>query len=176
MTHERIIRIAEDIVKCPLCGEESLRLSIFLYDAPYIGKIIVQTGRCSSCGSKWSNVGLAEYSKPKRILLQVKGTNELNALVVKTAEATIKIPELGIEITPGPVAQGYITTVEGVLHRVLEHVPTECLNEASECYPKVQRIREAAEGQHEFTLIIEDPSGRSAITGEKIQVVEEELK
>ena len=175
MGTERIQKVADEVIRCPVCGEQALKIAVFLYDAPYVGKIVVQSGRCSSCGFKWSNVGLAEYGKPKKLMIRVNSIDTLNALVVKTAEATIKIPELGVEITPGPAAQGYITTVEGVLHRILEHIPVECLNEESNCYDKVKRIKEAADGRLEFTLVIEDPTGRSAISGKYGEVIEEPL-
>ena len=167
--------IGEETVKCPVCGEKSLKLSIYLYEVPYLGSVVIETGKCVSFRFKWSDVGLLDYGRPKRIVLKVRGPKELNALVIKSAPATVRIPELGIEITPGPAAPGYITTVEGVLHRVLDHVPSECFEPSSICYQRVQAIRDAADGKVTFTIVIEDPSGRSAITGENIRVVEESL-
>ncbi len=167
--------IGEDFVKCPVCGKKKLKLSIFIYEAPYIGNVVLESGRCLNCGYKWSDVGMLDFSEPKRIIIEVNGLKELNALVVKAAPATVRIPELGIEITPGPAAQGYITTVEGILYRVLDHVPSECLDPNAECHKKVQLIRDAADGRVKFTLIIDDPSGRSAVSGKDVKVVEEPL-
>ena len=108
--------------------------------------------------------------------MKVKEPKDLNALVIKAAPATIRIPELGIEIFPGPVAPGYITTVEGVLQRVIDHAPSECLDESNPCYERIEVIRRAMDGSITFTLIIEDPSGRSAVKGEGIEIIEEELR
>lgn len=171
--HPRLI--GEDFIKCPACGKKKLKLSIFIYEVPYIGNVVLETGRCLNCGYRWSDVGMLDYGDPKRIKVEVNGVEELNALVIKAAPATVRIPELGIEITPGPAAQGYITTVEGILHRVLDHVPSECMDPKAECHKKVQLIKDAADGKVKFTLIIEDPSGRSAVSSENVRVVEEPL-
>ncbi len=172
---ERLRMIAEDIVKCPICGEKSISVKIFLYDMPYFGKVVLESGKCSKCGFKWSDVGLLETTRPKRITVKVKGPKDLNALVIKAAPATIKIPELGIEIFPGPAAPGYITTVEGVLQRVIDHAPSECLDKSNPCYERIEVIRRAMNGNVTFTLIIEDPSGRSVVKGEETEISEEEL-
>jgi len=173
---ERLRKVAEDVVRCPICGKKSMTIKIFLYDMPFFGKVVLESGKCSKCGFKWSDVGLLETTKPKRIIVKVKKPKDLNALVIKAAPATVRIPELGIEIFPGPAAPGYITTVEGVLQRVIDHAPSECLNESNPCYKKIEAIKEAMDGNIPFTLIIEDPSGRSAVKGEGTEVIEEELK
>lgn len=173
---ERLRMIAEDVAKCPICGEKSMSVKIFLYDMPYFGKVVLESGKCSRCGFKWSDVGLLETTRPKRIIVKVKEPKDLNALVIKAAPATIKIPELGIEIFPGPAAPGYITTVEGVLQRVIDHAPSECLDKSNPCYERIEAIRRAMDGDIKFTLIIEDPSGRSAVKGEGTEIIEEELR
>ncbi len=174
--NERLRMIAEDVVKCPICGERSMSIKIFLYDMPYFGKVVLESGKCSRCGFKWSDVGLLEVTKPRRIMVKVRRPKDLNALVIKAAPAIIKIPELGVEIFPGPAAPGYITTVEGVLQRVIDHAPSECLDESNPCHEKIKIIRKAMDGGVPFTLIIEDPSGRSAVKGEGTEVIEEELR
>ncbi len=172
----RLRMIAENVVKCPICGKESMSVKIFLYDVPYFGRVVLESGKCSKCGFRWSDVGMLEAARPKRIIVKVKEPKDLNALVIKAAPATVKIPELGIEIFPGPAAPGYITTIEGVLQRVIDHAPSECLDESNPCYEKIGIIRRAMNGDAMFTLIIEDPSGRSAVKGEGTEVIEEELR
>jgi len=172
----RLKMIAEDTVKCPICGKKSMRIKIFLYDMPFFGKVVLESGKCSECGFKWSDVGLLEATKPKRIIVRVKRPKDLNALVIKAAPATIRIPELGVEIFPGPAAPGYITTIEGVLQRVIDHAPSECLDKSNPCNERIKTIKKAMDGHVTFTMVVEDPSGRSAVRGEGIEVVEEDLK
>jgi len=172
---ERLKKLGEETLRCPVCGKKTLKVEIYLYDVPHFGKVLLETGRCESCGFRWSDVTVAEAGKGKRLKLKVKGEKELRALVVKSSTATVTIPELGVEIRPGPAAMGYITTVEGIVRKVLEHVPSECFKENSECNDVVRMLEAAADGKMEFTLILEDPMGRSGIKGDGVVVEEEEL-
>ncbi len=161
--------------KCPICGRESFIITYNIYSVPNFGDVLIESGKCLSCGFKWTDVGTLEFTQPKKLVLRVKKASDLNALVIKSARAVVKIPELGIEITPGPAAEGYITTVEGVLLRVLDHVPSECLKKGSKCHGKIQLIQEAMSGEVPFTLIIEDPTGKSSIAGEGAEIEIHEL-
>ena len=168
--------VAKEKVKCPVCGSGDLEITLYAYRVPFFGDVILETGKCSKCGYRWSDVGVVSAGRPKRIVVEVSRPKDLNALVIKSARASIRVPELGIEVTPGPAAKGYITTVEGVLQRVLDHVPSECFKRESSCYGRVKEIEDAIKGLKRFRLIIEDPTGKSAVRGEGVKVVEEPLK
>jgi len=172
----KLVLLGEEVIECLNCGEKEFRVTIYIYEVPFFRNILIETGVCSKCGFRRTDVSVADVGKPKRIILKVKSDKELNALVLKSSTALLRIPELGIEVAPGPAAPGYITTVEGILHRVLEHVPAECFEENSKCHGKVREIMNAAEGKKQFTLIIEDYYGRSGIKGKDVEVVEEELR
>jgi len=159
----KLSKLMEEVVKCPVCGEESLKISIYKYRIPYIGDVLIESAKCGSCGYRWSDVEPVRHDSPRRIVVQVRNNNGLNTLIVKSSRATILIPELGIEIYPGPAAPGYITTIEGILYRVLDHIPQECMTSGQKCHEKVELIKKAINGLIPFTLIIEDPSGRSLV-------------
>ncbi len=170
---ERVIKIGEMLVKCPACGRETLKLEDYLYDMPHVGKVILTSGKCSHCGYRFNDVRLAEAREPQRIILKVTEQNDINALVVKASTATVKIPELGLEMKPGPASEGFITTVEGLLHRFLDALHVACSDPSADraaCKAKEQEIREAIEGRRKFTIIIEDPEGVSTIVSAKARV------
>jgi zinc finger protein len=164
--------LGEEVTKCLNCGERTFRIKFYIYNAPLIGNIVIESGVCETCKYRKTDVFIADLGEPRKIELRVKSDKELRALVVKSSTATIRIPELGIEIKPGPAAPGYITTVEGILDRVLEVVPSDCYSD-NRCYERIRKILEAKEGKHEFTLILEDPFGRSTIKGKDIEVKKE---
>lgn len=165
--------LCEETVKCINCGELSFKVSLYIYRAPIVGDILLEHGRCNSCGFSKSDVSVLNYGNPKTIRVRIESVNDLRAVVVKSASASISIPELGIEVMPGPAAYGYITTVEGILERVLDVIPSDCINDV-ECTRKVNRIRDAMDGKEKFTLIIRDPLGRSTVIGEGLNIVIEE--
>ncbi len=165
--------LGEATTKCMNCGELSFKVSMYVYRAPIVGDVLLECGRCDSCGFGRSNVSVLNYGNPKTIRVRIESVNDLRAIVVKSATASLSIPELGIEVTPGPAAYGYITTVEGILERVLDVIPSDCMND-EECYKKVDKIKDAMDGREKFTLIIRDPSGGSTVIGEGLNIVVEE--
>ncbi|RLG00247.1 MAG: hypothetical protein DRN49_03205 [Thaumarchaeota archaeon] len=162
-------KIWEFKTKCPQCGEE-ITVENYLYDAPLIGKLLISVSKCDGCGYRHNDVRAVESKGPHRLTLKVDGLKDLNILVVRSSSASIRMPELGVEITPGPAAKGFISTVEGILDKVLEvlsimkddpEVDERALKE------KEEKINKAKEGKIAFTLIIEDPTGASRIISDK---------
>jgi zinc finger protein len=86
---------------------------------------------------------------------------------------TVKVPELGVQIDPGPACHGFVTNIEGVLDRIEQVVQGTLLwaenDERKNAQELLGKITRAREGTFPFTLIIEDPSGNSAIISEKVQ-------
>ncbi len=160
-------------VRCPVCGRQTLELKEYLYEVPYFGRILISTGKCANCGFTYRDVRLAEVTRPKKIVVKVSGDRELRYLLVKSAYAYLYIPEVGYEMIPGPASTGFISTVEGVLHRFREALDIACKDGGEECERHYKWIDEAIEGKRPFTLVICDYEGASKVIGEN--VVEEDL-
>ena len=93
--------------------------------------------------------------------------------VIKSSEATVKIPYIG-SIEPGETANGYITNVEGILNRMknqIEHLRDAADADEEEVKTKaknqLKKMTRIMWGQEKAQLIIEDPSGNSAIISPK---------
>ena len=157
--------------KCPKCGEEMV-ISEYFYDSPLIGKIILSSGKCNKCGYKYRDVRAAESHGPQRLKVYVDKPQDLNILVIRASTASIYIPELGISIEPGPSSEGFITTIEGILNRIIEVMKLLERDEDvdkerwKEVYNDIVRARS---GKLTFTLIIRDPDGLSRIISEKTE-------
>ncbi len=171
------VKLHEEITKCPACGKQTLHVTVYVYRVPLVGDIVMTTGKCTSCGFTFRDVRVAEQKQPQRLILDVEKPEDLNALVVRAPSATVKVRGLSeegdLEMKPGPVADGFITTVEGVLHRfreVLEFLCGEPDVDKEKCNRLLQRLREAIEGKRRFQLVIEDPEGVSAIASKKVRV------
>ena len=137
---------------------------------PYFGKVIISTSFCRSCGFRHTDIHEMEEREPATFVLRADSPEKLNYYVVRSSTGRVEIPEIGMELAPGPYSQGFITTVEGVLHRFLEVLPL---------FPEHERVRyvgdflkKALEGRQPFTLILEDPRGLSRIIGEEVEIKE----
>lgn len=155
---------------CPVCHRE-VTLNLAIEDIPYFGEIMLTSMTCA-CGFKHADYVILGVKEPVRYRVKVDPTS-LFFRVIRSTSGTIRIPELGIDIEPGPASLAYITNVEGVLHRI-----RDILNmvEQWEDREKVERahellhiIDEILSGRYEVTLIVEDPFGNSAIIGEGVE-------
>ena len=156
------------LIECPACGEKGLEIREVPYDVPGFGKTLLITMYCSKCGFRHRDVLCLELGEPRRYEFVVEGPEDLKVRVVRSSSATIRIPELGVLIEPGPASEGFISNVEGILDRVEAVVAmmgrfAETPEEKAKASEALARIWEAREGRLRFTLIIEDPLGNSLI-------------
>ena len=164
---ERLRLLSSFETRCPACGREGFTLKMFLYDMPRVGKTILVVGRCDHCGYTYKDIRLAESRGKQRIVIKVSNLKDLNRIVLKSSSASIKIPELGLEMSPGPASEGFITTIEGILLRFKDVTLVLCRDSSGKkkeiCEKKLKEISDAINGEKEFTVIIEDPEGVSAV-------------
>jgi len=115
--------------------------------------------------------------------MKVSGIDDLDARVVRSTSGTIRIPELGVDIEPGPASNSFISNIEGVLDRVIEILEMVVRWGEDDKTPRAQELLYTIEkimaGECEITLIIDDPLGNSAIIANKAisrELTEEEVK
>lgn len=157
---------------CPSCSKEIE----YLYqteDIPYFSEILIISASCPSCGFRYVDTQLLKSAEPSRHEFFISAADDLAVRVVRSMSGTIRIPELGVQIDPGPACQGFVTNVEGVLDRI-EHVVQAALlwadsGERENARLLLDQIARARSGTLPFTLILDDPSGNSAIISEKAQ-------
>ena len=158
--------------QCPACGNEKATLEFFQLEVPYFGEVMESVLLCRRCGYRHTDVMVLEQREPVRYTLAIESAEDMYIRVIRSSSATIEVPELGIEVTPGSEAQGFVSNVEGVLLRMEEAVRTAERWAESETAKKrarelLREIAEIREGRRRATLIISDPTGNSAIVSEK---------
>ena len=158
---------------CPMCKENTLTLLQEEIDIPYFGKTFVFSMTCNSCKYHKSDVESAEKKEPTKYSIDISSEEDMKIRIVKSSEATVKIPHLG-SISPGPSANGYVTNIEGILSRFKEQIENMRETEEDEeqkqkCKNMLKKITRIMWGQEKVKLIIEDPSGNSAIISEKTE-------
>ena len=157
--------------KCPVCQEEAMRITESAYDLPYFKKIILFNMKCDSCSFKFNNTYIEDFKDPMHCELVVENSEHLSAMVVRSVAGTVRVPELGAVIEPGPAIQPFITTVEGVLVRIRGML--EMAIRWAETEEQKKRGREVLgrlgmvlESKVKVTLMIDDLFGNSAIIHE----------
>ena len=164
---------------CPFCRNKTLTLTEDEQDIPYFGKCYLFSMNCSVCKYNKSDIEAVERKEPSTFTFEVKSKKDLNVRVVKSSEATIKIPQLKLSVTPGPASEGFVSNIEGVLERFKRIIESEKDNadddetrtKAKNLLKKLWKVMLA---EVPIKVIIEDPSGNSAIISKEAKV--EKLK
>ncbi len=158
------------MIPCPVCGRE-LRLIATTYEVPFFGKILITSVSCE-CGFRHADSIVADIKEPTRFTIKIKSDN-LYTKVIRSTSGTIRIPEIGVDIEPGPASQAFITNLEGILDRVESIVRTAMRWNADDeekvrrCEWILERIKKTIEGEDELTLVLEDPFGNSLILSDE---------
>lgn len=166
---------------CPLCNRET-HTNWVKDNIPFFGEVIHITTNCE-CGFRYSDTLITDQKSPIHYEMPVQTEKDLSARVVRSTSGTIKIPELGIEIEPGPASESFVSNIEGVLDRVndiLEMIARwdddEKKKRAMELKSKIEKVKA---GALSITVILEDPMGNSAIISENAscrELTEDEAK
>ena len=160
---------------CPMCHNSSLTLYETEQDIPYFGKVFMFGMSCSSCGYRQSDVESESQKEPCKYEFIVENSKDLNVRVVKSSDATIKIPQLKISVEPGVASEGYVSNVEGILQRFKKILEAERDSTDEDDIKKktknlLKKLWRVECGDESLRIIIEDPSGNSAIISEKAVV------
>lgn len=129
---------------------------------------------CPSCKFHKSDIECAEQKEPSRFTFEITSEEDLKVRVVKSAEATVKIPYI-TDITPGSASQGYVTNIEGILQRVKREIESvrdtaEDDEDRTKAKNLIKKLINIMWGKQKQKIIIEDPTGNSAIISDKAVV------
>jgi zinc finger protein len=163
----------ESVNVCPLCHEKTLTLAERETEVPYFGKVFLFSMTCTNCKYHKSDVESVDSKEPCKFTFEISSQEDMKVRVVKSSEATITIPYI-TTITPGPASQGYVTNIEGILNRVKNQIETvrdtaEDDEDKKKAKNLLKKLLKITWGQEKQKIIIEDPSGNSAIISDKAE-------
>lgn len=159
---------------CPMCQTKNLTLNEGEDDIPYFGKVYIFSMTCTSCKFHKADLERAEKGEPTRYSIEISGAEDSKIRIVKSSQATVKIPYI-TTIEPGVAANGYVTNVEGLLSRVKHQLETvrdtaEEKEDQKKAKNMLKKLSRTLYGSEKLKIIIEDPSGNSAIISDKAKV------
>ena len=157
---------------CPVCLKETLTLSETHTEIPHFGRIFILSMNCDECGFKKSDVECEDEKEPVRLEFEISSIEDLSTRFVKSSEAHLFFPALKIDIEPGINAEGYVANLEKTLDDLLAILNSQKEEEEDGAKRKkvrkiVDQILDVKEGKGTLTIVVEDPTGISAILSEK---------
>eukprot|EP00698_Gefionella_okellyi_P005854 TRINITY_DN15291_c0_g1_i1.p1 TRINITY_DN15291_c0_g1~~TRINITY_DN15291_c0_g1_i1.p1 ORF type:complete len:458 (-),score=113.22 TRINITY_DN15291_c0_g1_i1:42-1415(-) len=155
---------------CMQCEEQGTT-KLLLMRIPYFRDVVLMAFECDHCGFRNSEVQSTGEIQDlgHTFILKITKPEDLNRQVVQTTTASIRIPEIELEI-PRETQGGTMNTIEGVLARMvdtlemgqpLRRAHDEQVAERVEIF--LSRTRELLTGKIPFTFILDDPSGNSFV-------------
>lgn len=154
---------------CPNCGGD-LKLVYAERDIPHFGKVLLNTVVCG-CSYRHADFFAMDRHEPCRYEFRIGAPEDLDVRVVRSSSCLVKIPKLGIEISPGTDSEGYISNTEGILIRcgdILEDLLKSLKGQRKrKAEGLLSKLKKAREGKFGLTIIFEDKSGNSAILSPK---------
>ena len=165
--------------ECPMCGTKNLTLTETTSEVPYFGRVYLFSMRCSNCKYFISDVEAEEQKDPIRFKIETDKEEDMKIRIVKSSAATVIMPQLRMKMESGPNSIGFISNIEGLLTRFEEIIEgqrdsaeePEIKTKAKNLLKKIRKIKL---GDEKLEIIIEDPSGNSAIISKKAVI--EKLK
>lgn len=166
---------------CPICGEKTLTLIQDDRDIPYFGKVYIFTMQCDNCKYNKSDIEVEEQKDPCKIEITVDNKKDMNIRVVKSGAATVKVPQMRMSVESGPGSNGYVSNIEGLLEKFKKILEQE-RDSADE--PKVRKhaknllkkLWKVTLGEVPLKIVIEDPTGNSAIISDKTKISKLKVK
>ncbi|QCD82861.1 zinc finger protein [Vigna unguiculata] len=166
----------EEVMTFPsTCGACAAKCEtrMFVTNIPYFQEVIVMASTCDVCGYRNSELkpGGRIPEKGKTITLSVKNVNDLSRDVIKSDTASVKVPELDLELASGTLG-GIVTTVEGLITRIgdsLERVHGFTFgdsldeNSRSKWIDFKTRLNKLLSLEEAWTLILDDALANSFI-------------
>ncbi|MBU2639778.1 MAG: ZPR1 zinc finger domain-containing protein [Nanoarchaeota archaeon] len=161
--------------ECPACKEKTLTLTEQSYNIPHFGRCFLMSMTCSNCHYHISDVESEETKPPIKITFTIENSKDLNVKVIKSSQASIKIPQLRMSSESGPSSIGFITNIEGLLKRFKKIVEGQRDSTEDPAIRKkaknlLKKFWKVETGDLQLKIIIEDPSGNSIIISEKAKI------
>lgn len=152
---------------CMQCHQNG-QTKLMLTKIPHFKSIIIMSFECPHCGFKNNEIQSGEAIQEKGHLYQLvcKTQRDLDRQVVRNSTASVSFPEW--EFAAPPSKTSTLTTVEGLISHFIEDLASD-QEERREKVPGVyqaiegllEKLRGALNNQHEFTIVVDDPSGNS---------------
>lgn len=141
---------------------------------PYFGDALQTTVLCQSCSFRHPDLLLMNQGPPMRYELRIDSPGDLTARIARSSACTVRVPELHARIEPGLRAEAFVTNAEGVLRRIRDITAFLVRNANGPAAKRtaestIRTLDEMIAGRRPFTIVLEDPTGNSAIVHERAQ-------
>lgn len=105
---------------CVACGNNGTT-NFLRRDIPFFHDVIIASFSCPHCGYRSSSLNIVNIAeRGVHYELSVVNPKDLDREIIRTEHASIKIPELELEIPANMDRKGEINTLEGIINQFID--------------------------------------------------------
>jgi ZPR1-related zinc finger protein len=164
----------EDQIDCPACGKGKMKITRTIYTLPDKEEVLILLMECKKCNYENRDViSLKTAFKPGIWTITVHN-KDFTFRILRGQNGFISLPEAEFDIEPGPNASYMITTIDGILERMMnwaEYMKSNLESEGIKDDPELKKVLEVLDvlnkclnGEMDFHIILRDEYGGSYVT------------
>ena len=167
-------------INCPICNSNNTKVTQKMMNIPHFPHLWFFNLTCSDCHFKHNDFINLSFKDPVKYIYHAENKEDYTTKIVRAANGTISVPQIGVLIEPGPNAEGFINNIEGILQDIrgktlflLGDAKSEDEKESIRNY--IELLDSYIEKNLPIDIIIEDPFGNSSIIPSdpnKLEVIE----
>jgi zinc finger protein len=153
---------------CPVCNSDNTKVTQKIVDLPHFPQLWLFNLLCNDCNYKHNDFLNLSVNEPTKHIYHAENKDDYTTKIIRAANGTLRFPQIGAIIEPGPSANGFINNIEGILRDIQEKAKY-LLRDATD-KEEIERIEdyiklldEYIEQNHPIDIVIEDPFGNSSI-------------
>lgn len=171
----KLPKISEQII-CPVCGKGKITMNRTMYTLPDKEEVLILLMECNNCSYLNRDViSLKTAFKPGIWTIKVVN-KDFTFKILRGPTGFISLPEADFDIEPGSNASYMITTIDGILERMIKWASYLKISGESEGKQETEEYRKIVyvlnilnkcnNGEMDFHIILRDADGGSYVTTE----------
>ncbi|OLS27802.1 MAG: hypothetical protein HeimC2_09950 [Candidatus Heimdallarchaeota archaeon LC_2] len=155
-------------ITCPACLDDNATALTHILDIPYYDDFILVNMNCNKCGYKATDFYNSRSKGHTIHEYSVTDISDDSTKIVRSQEATVKIPEIETEIEPIGTGSSWIRNIEGLLEDIHEKLKVmlrdfDNKNTIRSVEKRIKKLKQLMRYEIPFRIIVDDPSGNSLI-------------
>ena len=118
MTSNEEIKFENVESVCPVCNSENTKVTQKIMDIPHFPQMWFFNLTCGDCHFVHNDFLNLSVKEPTRYTYHAENEDDYTSKIVRASNGTIRFPQLGAMIEPGPNADGFISNIEGILRDI----------------------------------------------------------
>ena len=103
---------------CPVCESMNTKVIQKIMDIPHFPEMWFFNLTCLDCHYKYNDFINLSVKEPMRYIYHAENKEDYTTKIVRAANGTIRFPQIGAMIEPGPNADGFVNNIEGILRDI----------------------------------------------------------